>query len=247
VIPELDNVVFGLIAIDGVQVTAADSNVWVDVKRSASDEVLYSYRMGKEPKFGDYYAVEIPMAFPGRAGATNGEVVRIMVRDTALPEADFVVGGSDGLAEQRGYAERIDFGEIQPLIGFDAWPELWGLATESGALDADADGVTNYDKYIAGTDPTDPESQFAFGISQTDGSAHVVFIATQAQGRGYEGLIRFFSLEAMTDLGSEDAEWTPVEGYTDILGNDEAVSYLVTDTDTAPEFYRVKIELRPVD
>ena len=68
----------------------------------------------------------------------------------------------------------------------DAWETAHGLNPNSAAdaaLDADHDGMTNLQEYLAGTDPQDPASRFTNAITRDGGVPTVRFIARA--GKGY--------------------------------------------------------------
>jgi hypothetical protein len=68
----------------------------------------------------------------------------------------------------------------------DAWEAANGLDSGSDAdavLDADRDGMTNLQEYLAGTDPQDAASRFTSAISLSGGVPGIRFIARA--GRGY--------------------------------------------------------------
>jgi hypothetical protein len=68
----------------------------------------------------------------------------------------------------------------------DSWENANGLAAGSSAdaaLDADHDGMTNLQEYLAGTDPQDAASRFTNAITRDGGVPSVRF--TARAGRGY--------------------------------------------------------------
>ena len=83
----------------------------------------------------------------------------------------------------------------------EAWINSFGLKASSATPneDADGDGMTNYDEYMAGTDPTDPESCFKVLLEMgADGKPNVDVIS----GREY-------TLEGKVDL--DDEKWEPAD------------------------------------
>ena len=74
----------------------------------------------------------------------------------------------------------------------DYWEMLYGVA--SAATDEDADGASNLEEFIAGTNPLDPQSRFVVNnTSAADGSMQLDFLALS--GRGY-------SVETSSDLSA---------------------------------------------
>lgn len=106
----------------------------------------------------------------------------------------------------------------------DAWEEAYlGGTNAVPEGHGDADEMTNGDEYYAGTDPADSPSVFRLEIAQSNGIPSVQFMAREAAGPGYDGLIRYFELQYSADLPG--ALWRPVAGFTNILGRDQTVRY----------------------
>lgn len=85
----------------------------------------------------------------------------------------------------------------------EAWLNAYGLDTGGDALDedADGDGMTNFEEYVSGTDPTDSDSLLeVFMEFDADGKPIVNAI-------GGPGTI----LEGKTDLGDSDEPWAPAD------------------------------------
>ena len=124
----------------------------------------------------------------------------------------------------------------------DAWElSVFGNLIHSGTADDDGDGASNEAEYIAGTNPTSSASYPSLNISSSSGQANIVFAALKADGVGYAGLSRYYTLQERADLAQ--GPWNPVPGYTDILATNQTVTY------TAPlagsrHFYRTRIRLQ---
>ncbi len=254
VIPEPDNVVYGQIAIGTNLVTAQRTNVVIEVRYSndtnlISANVLASYRMGQNPNLGDRYAVAIPFwseedtinPLPSPAGSNMIIVVKetlVIARQTYT----YLRYQTNFALVDRGYVERMDFGAVptNTLTGFQAWAAAFGVA--DGNQDTDGDGVSNYGEYLAGTDPKDMNSTFRLSITTSNAQTVVSFHALRAEGAGYEGLARYYSLHTGTNaaLGA----WVPAAGCTNVLGTNQTVSYIQPVTNGAATFYRGLVELR---
>ena len=247
-IPEPDNVVYGQIALGTNLVTAQRTNVLVEVQDTAG-LVLSIYRMGQDSNLGDYYAVPIPFWSPAEVieplPPPTGESRTILVKEGVYIagratnitryQTNFVVG-------DRGYVERIDFGEIPSApSGFDAWAALYGLPPGSQNLDADGDGFSNGREFVAGTNPNDPNSLFALEIDQGTENVAISFVALQAVGTGYAGVTRYYSLQTAED---PQGPWQPLTDYRDIPGDGQTHVCTIATTNAAPQFYRGEVDLR---
>jgi hypothetical protein len=108
--------------------------------------------------------------------------------------------------------------------------------------DADGDGQSNYQEYIAGTDPRDPNDYFhvlTLGDGRVPG---VAFNALSATGYGYSGLSRFYELDSATNLLSP--AWAGVAGLTNLLGAGQVVS-MTNAVPTPQQFFRGRVWLAP--
>ncbi len=248
-VPEPDNVVYGRIALGTNLVTAQRTNIVIEVQNPGG-QVISSYRMGQDPNLGDFYAVAINVWFPDAAAlaptpSPAGQARTLRVNEQVLVAgqvATFTRYQTNFVLGERGHAERIDFGDVGAgPAGYEAWAVLHGLAAGSQNLDADGDGFANGREFVAGTNPTDPNSRFAIAIGQGGGNVSISFVALRAAGTGYEGVGRFYSL-----LSAEDptGPWTPLSGCQDIPGDDQTHVCLRAATNSAPQFYRGQVDLR---
>ncbi len=128
-----------------------------------------------------------------------------------------------------------------------SWRQLFFSTTANSGIAADTanpdgDGLTNIEEYIFGTLPTTPGNTSLLGASSSGPDIVLTFIARQATGTGYTGLVRHYALEFTTDLSSA-ASWAPLAGYSDIVGADQTVT--ITQPRSGPNtFYRLKAWLQ---
>ncbi|MBN1670386.1 MAG: fibronectin type III domain-containing protein [Kiritimatiellae bacterium] len=131
----------------------------------------------------------------------------------------------------------------------DGMPDSWAgvylsdlsdPADRSESADPDADGLSNLAEYIAGTDPVGSEDTFRAGVKLVTGQVVVAFPTVPATGTGYEGLVRHYSLQHR--LPNHEAQWLPVTGYADLVGEGQLVRYR-PETDGGPRLYRVRVWL----
>jgi len=111
----------------------------------------------------------------------------------------------------------------------DAWETANGLDQDSAAdatLDADHDGMSNEQEYLAGTNPQDPASRFTQAITVDGGAPTLRFIARA--GRGY-------TVQFSNTLGG----WTKL---SDVAPQAVTGEVAVADPSTAGQakrFYRI--------
>ena len=95
-----------------------------------------------------------------------------------------------------------------PDVNNNGMSDLWELfyfgevsATRTRATDTDGDGVTDYDEFIAGTDPTKANSALAMGSPKTQSNGAVRLEWASALGRQYrvQGSTNFVTWEPVTD------------------------------------------------
>ncbi|MBN1672855.1 MAG: lamin tail domain-containing protein [Kiritimatiellae bacterium] len=123
----------------------------------------------------------------------------------------------------------------------DAWEQEVFLSTSSpdSAPDADpdGDGYSNFEEFVAGTGALDGQDVFSVDLACSGGELVVSFQTRAAQGTGYEGLTRHYSLEEQA--GGPAGAWATVPGCENIVGSGQAVSH-IPDTAQAQRAYRAK-------
>jgi hypothetical protein len=126
-----------------------------------------------------------------------------------------------------------------------SWLDAHGLTGNHDAQelgDPDGDGIPTWQEYIAGTDPTNGQSDLKALIQCAGGSAvDVSFLSLNATGSDYTGKTRLYTLEFAANLVSP--VWQAVPSCSNVPGSDAFVIY----TNAAPtgcKFYRVRAKLQ---
>jgi hypothetical protein len=235
-----DNVLYGIIVLGTNQVTASATAFVVEARRTNGLPVA-RYRMGDRADAGNFYmlAIKVEEIAPGLdpASVLAGEAITVVVASNSVAQAQqtFTV-------TERGQVTRLDFGAVPTnvLTGFEAWAMALGLDLNSQNLDADRDGISNYNEYVAGTSPTDAASKFLLRIARALTNSQVSFDAVRAEGTGYVGLDRHYALEHLAALRT--GSWEAVPGYSDIVGSNQVVVCNAPGSG-APLFFRGKVWL----
>jgi hypothetical protein len=114
----------------------------------------------------------------------------------------------------------------------DAWEKYYFAAVttnRSQLTDTDGDGMTDYQEFIAGTDPTNPASKLIF-VSTIQTNSTVQFKWSAVPGRSYQV------------LGSSDlVSWTPVGDW--MRATVSPMSFVATNA--APGSRSYKVQVRP--
>lgn len=241
-IPEPDNVLYGTIAIGSQPVTAARTDVVVETRRTLIGPAIASYRMGSNSRIGNFYLLDLKLE--SRAPLTDddssqvGETVYIVVK-----EGGAIVDQTTYQLGERGQIQRVDFGAPVDNNGL---PDEWELAMFEGVghdpnIDHDLDGLTTGDEYIAGTHANNVDDVFELAISQAANEVRISFLARRAEGIGYAGMTREYSLETKSTLDSTD--WLPLPGFSGIVATNQIITWQQTITN-APALYRARVTLR---
>ncbi len=245
-----DNILYGTIALSGVQVLPANTTVVVEARRTAGGPAIASYRMGNNADAANFYALKIPLEeqapldTPATSSlVTNSLFVVVRQSTTDRGQATYVI-------PERGRITRLDF-DIDPPAAppdtdTDGLPDAWeqsqfGGLTQSGTGDFDRDGKSNLDEYLAGTDPKNALGYFQLIITKPAAQKIVSFFAVSTTGvPGYEGSTRHYAIEATANLVS--GPWAPVPSYSDIIGNNATIAYPTQEPSPA-FYYRGKVWL----
>lgn len=224
VLPEPSNFVFGSITISNVVAGADRVDLVVEARRTTNGVPVASYRIGDVAQYGSMYFLELPIeTVPAtrKGGAlTNGTRLFITLRDESgdLAQASYVIPA-------RGRFQQLDFtvGPAAPTSLYQQWLAQNGISG-TGDGDKDGDGVSNSREYVAGSNPSDPKDVFSLQITNAAPGTTVSFLARKAEGVGYSGLARLYSLEASTNAALTGS-WVGVSGFTNILGNNNRITY----------------------
>jgi hypothetical protein len=126
---------------------------------------------------------------------------------------------------------------LQPVsISSDEWKaHFFGSPTNSAAgddVDADGDGAPNWQEYLAGTDPTNPQSVLAFGSVgvSTNGLGGVALNWLTAPGKTYV-------LESAPALGGQN--WTAISTNA---GDGYSYQFIQTKPNQGAAFYRIVLQ-----
>jgi len=237
-IREPDNVLYGAITLDNLPVTAERKDVVIEARRSDNQAAVASYRMGTNPRLGNYYALEIPLESVAPVTEPNasqtGETLSIIVTDASGRR-----GQTTYLLGERGAVQRVDFGTALPDSDADGLPDAWellrfGNLSQNGSSMV-PNGLTARQNFIYGTDPLSTNGLLKLNISVSNNQEFVSFLALRAEGAGYEGKSRFYSLERATSLTA--TSWAGVANLTNVLGNNQTLLFQTPNTN-APAFYR---------
>ncbi len=241
-LPEPDTVIYGNITLDNVLVTAARNDVVVEARRTTNGPAIASYRMGRDAALGNFYALPVTMESVAPLSDPNAAQVGEQVFVSVLDQTGLRLQAALVIAE-RGDVQRIDFGVAVPDGDADGLPDAWELqwfgSLNRHPASPTANGFTALDHFIAGTDPNG--AGFRLHLTQTNQQKRVSFLARRAEGPGYTGMTRLYTLETRATLAA--GSWSGVLNYVDIAGADQTVEYVTTDM-SGSAFFRGKIVLQ---
>jgi hypothetical protein len=129
-------------------------------------------------------------------------------------------------------------------VDADGLPDTWEMLhfgnLNTSAATVNLNGQTALQNYVAGTTPGNSNNVFKLTSSLSGSNRVVSFPATEAQGVGYEGKQRYYSLESSP---SPTGPWVTVGAMANILGAGQTVTHQTTNQ-PAPAFYRGRVWLQ---
>lgn len=129
----------------------------------------------------------------------------------------------------------------------DGLPDHWELGRfghlfHSGNEDRDGDGRNAHEEYLAGTDDGDASDLLKLESLRDGRTLSFRFATRRASGLGYEGLERYYRIEAATDL--LNPIWQPIPEAARIKGDGKPFN-LSLEMTTLARMYRVAVWLEP--
>lgn len=161
-LPEPDTVFFGTIAIDNAFVTALQSDVTVELRRTPNGTPLSQYRMGDDANVGNRYTLrarvesEAPLEDPD--ASLLGDTLWITVSKNGI-----VRDQTSQTLAHRGAFIPLNFGDLDS--DGDGMQDVWestyfGSATGGDPLaDPDGDYRSNRQEFLDGTNPLTPDGR----------------------------------------------------------------------------------------
>jgi len=125
----------------------------------------------------------------------------------------------------------------------DEMPDYWevltfGTTNRSGGGDGDHDGMSNYEEFVAGTDPIDPESNFSLWVANEGGEVVVHYKRVAIRDAVLAPTARYYTLESSID--GTAGSWQAVPGHRSQLGDDSSPSYLHLGGEPT-KFFRLRV------
>jgi len=244
IIPEPDNILYGTISLNGIPVTPDMTNIVVEARRTSNGPAIASYRMGSDPESGIFYSlrisVESVIPLTGTNTSQANDALFMVLRDNSG-----IRGQTNFTIPERGAVQRFDFGEALGDIDGDGLPDGYEVRSFTNLnqtpLSLTTNGQTELQHFVTGTDPNNPNSGFWLYIDRsTNNLKRVWFTTTRAEGPGYDGLTRVYTLQYRPVLGS--GFWADVPGYVNVVGTGQTVNYFTPGL--GPNgFYRCCISL----
>jgi hypothetical protein len=175
----------------------------------------------------------------------NGSMADLAIFNAALPATDITRLQSAPVADLGGLTASnvVSITVSEPVT---AWRQFHFETTENSgsaadADDPDGDGLTNAREYIMGTVPTQADAGAPLVATSAEGDFTLSFVALQADGAGYAGLTRRYTVESNTAPANPEL-WESLPGYSGIVGENQTVT--LTPPDGGERcFYRLRVTL----
>jgi hypothetical protein len=170
-LPEPGARIYGTVAINGVVVTASDSTVVIEARRTPTGAPIAAYRMGSEAIAGNFYSLKLnaeasaPTTDP--KSTALGATLYLVVRNnsTDLDQKSVTLS-------QRGLTARIDFGAVDTDgdgLSDVFETQYFGSATGGNpGADSDGDGRPNLREFLQGTNPNVADGRHPADLGPAD-------------------------------------------------------------------------------
>jgi len=168
-IPEPVNIVYGAITLDGVPITASNTEIVVEAKPVDSTTSIASYQMGENAAAGDNFVLQVPVDAVGEQApntARIGDTLQIYVSQVLIENKTVTITDRGtsipmNLALTSDVFSTVDTdGDGIPNIYENLYPFLDANNPSDAALDQDGDGLSNLNEFLNNTNP---------GVADTDG------------------------------------------------------------------------------
>jgi uncharacterized lipoprotein YddW (UPF0748 family) len=139
----------------------------------------------------------------------------------------------------------------EPDIDNDLLPDSWelhwfgNLSAAGLNTDSDGDGLTDYQEYVLGTDPTHPNPGLTLQGRLAGGALELSFLGQAVAGPGYQNAERHYGIESSAGLAS-GSSWVAVPGLADrtVASGSETLVFPVSPVPSQITFFRVRVWLQ---
>lgn len=168
---EPDIVIWGTIVVNKIAVTAANTDVSVEARRTLTGPAIATYRMGDNASAGDFYSLRLiaesglPLTDPN-AVLTGDSIYIVVLNSSGVQDSKPLVVGS------RGSITRLDFGSLDTNNNgiLDDWEiRYFGALGVNPNADPDGDGASNLREFLEGTNPNLADARHPADRNAIDG------------------------------------------------------------------------------
>jgi hypothetical protein len=132
---------------------------------------------------------------------------------------------------ERGRLERVDLTVATTVETYETWAQRIFGRTNNRNEDPDGDGVSNYNEFVAGTDPLDKNSLFKVILIQPAAPGGILIEWSSVAGKSYSIERSASLLTGFAPLLQGVAATAPMNSYRD-----------ATATGSGPYFYRLRVQ-----